>query len=249
MTKKSRIDSLLVVQNFFSSVGEAKKAIILGHVLVNEQKVLKTTEMYSLDAVIRVEVTDKYVSRGAYKLLSCLDAKNLRHQFVDKIVYDIGSSTGGFTQVALECGAKKVIAIDVGTNQLDYSLRNNKHVVAVEKTNILNLDMTQYEDPDIIVVDISFQSIKRIAEKILIIAQPKKALVIALVKPQFELPRSLIPDGGVVTDKKHVEFAVSECKLFLKNLSIQNIDEFYCPVLGRQGNQEVFIIFKIERQY
>lgn len=249
MAKKQRIDSLLVVLNYFPDTDSAKKAIILGRVFVDEQKILKTTELFLPTCTIRVEHKDKYVSRGAHKLLSCIDALSLSGIFQDKVVYDVGSSTGGFTQVALECGAAKVIAIDVGTNQLDYSLRVHPQVTSVEKTNILNFASSDFDAPDVLVADISFQSVARIAVKLIELATIKNAYVIALIKPQFELPRHLIPEGGVVTDKAHIAKAVGEVKKILEHLKVANIKEFYCPVLGRNGNQEVFLVFKIAPQY
>ncbi len=243
MTKRHRIDSILVAREYFFDIESAKIAVMSGRVFVAEQKVLKPTETFLQDCALRILEKDKYVSRAAYKLLSCIEGLNLQKRFQNKIVYDIGSSTGGFTQVALEFKAAHVYAIDVGSNQLDYTLRTHNKVTPMEKTNILELSREKIPAADIIMVDISFQSVSRIASKIIELGVEKKALTIALIKPQFELPRRLVPKGGVIINPEHIAQAISTVKETLQNIGVGLIHEFYSSILGRQGNQEVFLVF------
>ena len=160
--------NIYVKMNILKIQKVAKKQIMAGNVIINEQKIDKPGIIISLDKIKTVRIKEKnipYVSRGGLKLKKAIDVFDLN--FKDKIVLDIGASTGGFTDCSLQNGAKLVYAVDVGTNQLDWKLRNHNQVVSIENKHINDLEKSEIKDEiDIIVMDISFISIKKVLYKI-----------------------------------------------------------------------------------
>lgn len=183
--KKERLDTLLVQRGFFESRSRAQAAIMAGQVLVNEQKIDKTGTQVAPDATIRLLGGDlKYVSRGGLKLEKAVSCFNL--DLTGKIAADIGASTGGFTDCALQNGAARVYAIDVGYGQLAWKLRSDERVVNMERTNVRYLEADSLpEKVDVVTIDVAFISLDKVLPAVKkIIADD--GIVIALIKPQFE---------------------------------------------------------------
>ena len=196
---KERLDVLLVKKGLVNSRQQAKAVIMAGEVFVNGEREDKAGTTFDEKADIVVKSNkQKYVSRGGFKLEKAIN--NWPIDLNDKICMDIGSSTGGFTDCMLQNGAKKVYAVDVGTNQLAWSLRSNEKVVSMEKTNIRYLTTDQVNDKiQFASVDVSFISLC----KILVPARElleEKAQMVCLIKPQFEAGREKVGKKGVVRD-------------------------------------------------
>ena len=243
LKKKMRLDEYLCENEYFEDLEVAKKQIMAGNVIINEQKMDKPGIIISLDKIKTVRIKEKkipYVSRGGLKLKKAIDVFDLN--FKDKIILDIGSSTGGFTDCSLQNGAKLVYAIDVGTNQLDWKLRNHSQVVSIENKHINDLEKNEIKDEiEIIVMDISFISIKKVLYKIKEFLS-ENSYAVFLIKPQFEAEKEYI-DKGIVRDleihKKIILDIVEDAKnydLFLENLTIS-------PIKGTKGNTEYLAKF------
>ncbi len=195
LPKTVRIDRLLVERGLFDSRAKAQAAIAAGLVTANDATVRKASEEIALDAALRATPAHPYVSRGGVKLAAALD-----HFGFDpngRVCLDVGASTGGFTQVLLERGARRVYAVDVGRGQLHESLRARREVVSLEQTDIRTLSPSQLDEPpDLITIDVSFISLKLVLPAALALAKTP-AQLIALIKPQFEAGRSHIKKGIV----------------------------------------------------
>ena len=237
---KERLDVLLVKKGLVNSRQQAKAVIMAGEVFVNGEREDKAGTTFDEKADIVVKSNkQKYVSRGGFNLEKAII--NWPIDVNDKICMDIGSSTGGFTDCMLQNGAKKVYAVDVGTNQLAWSLRSNEKVVSMEKTNIRYLTTDQVNDKiQFASVDVSFISLC----KILVPARElleEKAQMVCLIKPQFEAGREKVGKKGVVRDKKvHVE-VIEQVMLFAYNNQFDILDIDYSPIKGPEGNIEYLI--------
>lgn len=243
---KERLDVLLVDRNLVESRQKAKTFIMAGLVFVDNQRVDKAGTKVSLDAEIVVKQNpNPYVGRGGLKLHKAIEDFHL--QLEHSICCDMGSSTGGFTDCMLQHGAKKVYAIDVGYNQLDYRLRVDNRVVSMEKTNIRYLDPARIEDPiNFISIDVSFISLSLIlpvAEKLL---QPAGQIV-CLVKPQFEAGREQVGKNGVVRDEKVHSQVIEKVISFGTELNLYPQALTFSPVTGAKGNVEYLLLFGREK--
>src|SRR5262249_11396642 len=198
MPKKSRLDQLLVERGFFQSREQERRAILAGNVSVGTRIAAKPAELLDEQTAIAVKPTRKYVGRGALKLESALERFDIDvHQ---KTALDIGASTGGFTDCMLQRGAERGYAVDVGYGQLDWKLRNDPRVIVLEKTNTRFLTSDQVQDIiDICVIDVSFISLTLILPNAFALLKPD-GVILALIKPQFELQRSDVGKGGIVRD-------------------------------------------------
>ena len=235
--KKERLDLLLVEQGYFSSRERAKATIMAGKVLVNEVKIEKAGTMVPADGTIRIlgEI-HPFVSRGGLKLQKGLAEFNI--SLTGLVMADIGASTGGFTDCALQAGAKKVYAIDVGYGQLDWKIRQDSRVVVWERTNIRNVTLESFEDPiDFVGIDVSFISLG------LVLPVVKEFLdsagkVICLIKPQFEAGKERVGKNGVVRDQKVHQAILHEVltKISQIGFSIQGLS--FSPIRGPEGNIE-----------
>ena len=249
LKKKMRLDEYLVENEYFENLDVAQRQIMIGNVIINEQKIEKAGEIINIEKIKSIRIKEKdipYVSRGGLKLEKAIKEFNL--DFENKIVMDIGASTGGFTDCALQNGAKFVYAVDVGTNQLDWKLRTNNKIKSIENKHINNLEKEDIEDEiDIIVMDISFISIKRVLHKIEEFLK-KDGFTVFLIKPQFEAEREDI-EKGIVKDtdvhKKIIDDIVEETKKY--NLYLQNLTE--SPIKGTKGNTEYLAVFSKEERY
>lgn len=238
--KKARLDEELVRRGFADAKKTAQARIMAGDVVVDDQRVDKPSAMIYQDAVVRLKDESRFVSRGGDKLFAAIEDLGLKERFKDKIVLDVGASTGGFTDCCLQLGAAKVVAVDVGTNQLAWTLRNDPRVISVEQTDIRTYDPPSGLMFDWVVADVSFNSLARLASAIVKLAPRAKLLL--LIKPQFELPKELVPAGGVVTDDNDRHAAIVMAKSALeacgKNIEAQ-VD---ARVAGRSGNREIFVL-------
>ncbi len=235
---KMRLDLLLAEREMFDSREKARTAILLGEISVNGTKVTKAGTAVASDA--HVEHTPSrpaYVGRGALKLLAALDAFGL--DATGCVCGDIGSSTGGFTQVLLERGATRVYAVDVGTNQLAYKLRSDPRVVVLEQTNARYLTHGEIPEPlDLVVMDLSFISLTLVLPAVVALARPG-ARIVPLVKPQFEAGRDEVPRGGVIRDPEVRERAVDKVRSYIEtNLPLQWERLIESPITGTEGNIE-----------
>lgn len=238
---KKRLDVLIFEKGLAESRSKAQAVVMEGLVLVNGKKITKAGTQVSEDDIIEIEKQNPYVSRGGLKLESVLNLFNI--DFTGKICIDIGASTGGFTDCMLQHGAKKVYAVDVGTAQLHYKLRNDARVVNVENVNFRYFDKTLLKDDiDIITIDVSFISL----DKILPLASEiisKDGFIVAMIKPQFELEPNEI-NKGVVRDENLRQKAINKIKDVAINLGLETVKEQDSGVKGPKGNLEHFVLLK-----
>lgn len=238
---KKRLDVLIFEKGLAESRSKAQAIVMEGIVLVNGKKETKAGTQVNEDDIIEIEKQNPYVSRGGLKLESVLNLFNI--DFTDKVCIDIGASTGGFTDCMLQHGAKKVYAVDVGTAQLHYKLRNDPRVVNIENVNFRYFDKSLLKDEiDIITIDVSFISL----DKILPLASEfikKDGFIVAMIKPQFELEPSEI-NKGVVRDESLRQKAINKIKDFAVNLGLEILKEQDSGVKGPKGNLEHFIMLK-----
>ncbi len=239
--KKERIDLLLVKREFFPTQEQAKAAILSGCVFVKDRVVDKAGTLVEIDIPIVVKQISPYVSRGGLKLEKAL--LEFQVDVKDKVALDVGASTGGFTDCLLKAGTKQVIAVDVGYGQLDWSLRQDKRVFLLERTNI------RYLTPDkisalaqIVTIDVSFISVKKIIDNLKKLIT-KDAQVIVLIKPQFEVGKEFVKKGVVGEASLHKTVILDLWKTFEdKGFSVCGLT--FSPILGPKGNIEFFMYLK-----
>ena len=243
---KERLDVLLVNRGLVETRAKAKVMIMAGEVFVNGQREDKAGTMFDEKADIVVKSkAKKYVSRGGFKLEKAINTWNV--ELKDKICMDIGSSTGGFTDCMLQNGAVKVYAVDVGTNQLAWSLRSDDRVVPMEKTNVRYLTSDKLDDKiGFASVDVSFISLTKILSPVWELLE-NNAHMVCLIKPQFEAGREKVGKKGVVRDEKvHVD-VIKQIITYAYNNRFSIIDINYSPIKGPEGNIEYLIyIYKDE---
>lgn len=239
-TEKIRVDRLLVDRGLVESREKAQGLILAGSILVDEQKVEKCGSLVNPDAVVRLlGDLPKYVSRGGLKLEGALE-----HFRVDpdgKICLDIGSSTGGFTDCLLQHGASRVIAVDGGTNQLDWKLRRDPRVVVLEKVNARYITFDRIGTwAELVTIDVSFISVTLILPPLIsLLASPAELIV--LVKPQFEVGKGKVGKGGIVRDPAQHQEAITRVSRTLLQLGFSNLASMESPILGVEGNREFFL--------
>lgn len=241
--KKIKLFEALVNRGLCESSERARSLVMAGQVLVNDQRIDKPGTLIPLSAEVRLKGRKRYVSRGGHKLEGALKDFSLSDTIQGLVGLDIGASTGGFTDCLLQHGASRVYALDVGTNQLDWSLRNDDRVISMEKTNIQDLKEPLSAEIQIVVADISFNSISRLLTHILGAVPGTGAKFLLLIKPQFELPSELVPEGGVVTNQEHRLLACQKVETQLLLQSCENIRFLDCHLPGKTGNREIFVYF------
>jgi 23S rRNA (cytidine1920-2'-O)/16S rRNA (cytidine1409-2'-O)-methyltransferase len=238
MPKKLRLDQLLVGRGFFPSREQARRAILAGEVSVATRVVDKPSDLLEEQTAITLKPTRKYVGRGALKLESAL-----QHFHVDlrgKTALDIGASTGGFTDCMLQRGAERVYAVDVGYGQLDWKLRNDPRVVVLEKINARFLARDQVRElVDVCAIDVSFISLTLILPNAVALLKPD-GVILALIKPQFELQRSEVGKGGIVRDPRLHQKAQDKIVAFVAVLGHVVAGIAPAAIKGADGNQEFF---------
>jgi 23S rRNA (cytidine1920-2'-O)/16S rRNA (cytidine1409-2'-O)-methyltransferase len=236
---RKRLDLLLVQQGFADSPQKAMAMILAGEVQVNGQRAEKAGMPVVEDA--RIEVVSrvqKFVSRGGTKLEGALE--DFAIEPAGRVCLDIGASNGGFTDCLLQHGAVRVYAVDVNVEQLDWKLRQNPVVIPVER-NARELRVEDLpETVDIVVIDVSFISVRKVIAPAVAAAKPRAAILI-LIKPQFELRREDIGPGGIVKDKKLHDQAILTVRECIESLGLDYLGVRPSRLLGAEGNQEYFL--------
>lgn len=234
---KERLDVMLVNRGMVESREKAKALIMAGEVFVDGQREDKAGSMFKEECRIELRgLPMKYVSRGGFKLEKMVELHDVRLE--GRTCMDVGASTGGFTDCMLQNGAQKVYAIDVGTNQLVWKLRNDPRVISMEKTNIRNVTPELISDAiDFVTIDVSFISLK-------LVLPPVKALLsedaelVCLIKPQFEAGREKVGKKGIVREAEtHLEVLQTVLE-FTCALGFQVKDVTFSPIRGTEGNIE-----------
>ncbi len=237
---KERLDRLLVERQGVASREKARRLIMAGCVRVGGELVDKPGTMVRDDDEIVVDdPATSYVSRGGNKLEGALE--NFAVSFEERDVIDVGASTGGFTDCALERGARRVVAVDVGYGQFDWRLRSDPRVTLLERTNIRHVGAADLPfTPDLAVIDVSFISLRLVLAPVLaVMARPAELVV--LVKPQFEVGRGQVGKGGVVRDPELHRAAIDSVRQAATDLGLTVRGECASPLLGPKGNREFFL--------
>jgi len=237
-----RLDNLLVARGFFDSRERAQRAIMAGDVRIADRTVSKASELVASDASISVSHRPQYASRGALKLAGALDSFQMK--VAGKTALDIGASTGGFTDCLLQRRAKKVYAVDVGHGQLAWRIRNDPRVVVLEKVNARFLSREQIPaDVDLCVIDVSFISLTLILPRAFELVT-RDGVILALIKPQFELERKNVGRGGIVRDPALHAKAQEKIVKFVEAAKHGVLGVVPAAITGMDGNQEFFICIR-----
>ena len=235
---RKRADILLVERGLFDSRARAQAAIEAGLVTANDKTVMKASETVAADANLQAQPAHPFVSRGGVKLAGALETYPI--EIEDHVCLDVGASTGGFTEVLLASGAALVFAIDVGRGQLHPSLRDHPKVVSMEETDIRAFEGRRLPArPDIVVIDVSFISLKAVLPVALSLAAAPMHLL-ALIKPQFEAPRKHSKRGIIRNAMVHQEVC-DDIAAFASRLGCTDIQLFPSSITGGDGNIEFFL--------
>ncbi len=241
LKSKERLDKLLVERGLVETRAKAQALILAGQVFSQEQRLEKAGQLVAVEAPLTVKETMPFVSRGGFKLAAALD-----HFVVDatgKVCLDIGASTGGFTDCLLQRGAARVVAVDVGHGQIDWKLRQDARVEVRENVNARYLQPEDFaEQFDLMVGDVSFISLTKILSVVPALLKPS-ALVITLIKPQFEVGREEVGKGGIVRDEAAQLRVVDEIVAFAASIGLRSRSVIDSPILGMDGNREFLVCF------
>ena len=237
---KQRLDSLLVSQSLVPSREQASRLILAGRVKVDGFVVDKPGKLVSVEVPLELMKPERqYASWGGEKLVPALESFGLSCS--DLVVMDVGASTGGFTDVVLQRGAQRVYAIDVGYGQLDWRLRSDSRVIVMDRVNIRHLQPNDIpEQVDLIVIDVSFISLKLVWPAVLP-ALKTHGYLVALIKPQFEVGKGQVGRGGIVRDESLRQAVKDQFVEYANRLSLDLVGLIDSPVSGKKGNKEIFI--------
>ncbi len=241
--EEERIDKIIMERKLVSSRVRAEELISKFGVLVNGKLIAKPGKKVPIDAKIELISEEiPWVSKGALKLVAAIDEWKFNCQ--DKVYIDLGASTGGFTEVLLSKGAKKVFGVDVGTNQLHEKLKNDPRVINLEKTHARDLSEKQItEKVDGLVVDVSFIGLEKVIPFVIGFLKPN-ADVVLLIKPQFELGRAFLSKGGIVKDVRQYPLLLDAMKEMCARNQLEWKAYIDSPILGGDGNKEFLGYFK-----
>ena len=245
---RERLDKLLVDRGLVASRERARALIMAGDVLVKGQPETKPGTQLDPDVEITLRGEDHpYVSRGALKLVKGLDTFQIDP--TDMTCLDIGASTGGFTDVLLRRGAKRVYAIDVGYGQLAWSLRSDARVVVLERENARNIALERVPEPcDLAVIDVAFISLTLVLARVAeLLRPPDNKPIVALVKPQFEVGKDQVGKGGVVRDEATRLGAVDKVRTWATQNGFTAGDAVESPITGPAGNVEYLLLLRTSR--
>jgi 23S rRNA (cytidine1920-2'-O)/16S rRNA (cytidine1409-2'-O)-methyltransferase len=235
---RKRADVLLVERGLFESRSRAQAAIEAGLVTANDRPVAKASENIAADAVLQAQPAHPFVSRGGVKLMGALERYPL--EIEDRVCLDVGTSTGGFTEVLLASGASLVFSVDVGRGQLHSSLHGHPRIVSMEETDIRSFEGKRLpQRPDVVVIDVSFISLKAVLPVALSLAAAPMHLL-ALIKPQFEAERKH-SRRGIIRDASVHRQVCGEIAAFAATLGCTDIEVFPSSIAGGDGNIEFFI--------
>jgi 23S rRNA (cytidine1920-2'-O)/16S rRNA (cytidine1409-2'-O)-methyltransferase len=235
-----RLDQALVAQGLVPSRQRAQAMVRAGLVRVAGEVADRPDQMVDPTVNIDLEHAKAYVSRGGDKLAGALDAFGIDP--AGRVCLDVGASTGGFTDVLLQRGAARVIAVDVGYGQLAWSLRQDSRVTVLERVNIRNLDRLP-APADLAVIDVSFISLRLVLPRVRELLSPPGD-VVALVKPQFEVGKGAVGKGGVVRDPAQHGQVLGELRQFAQESGYEVAAEIPSPILGAKGNREFFLYLR-----
>jgi len=239
MAKGIRLDQALVQRGFFPSRHQAQSAIMAGEVRIDGRVAAKASDSVQDGHEITVAPRSRYVGRGGIKLEGAL--AHVQVSCSGKVALDIGASTGGFTDCLLQHGTVKVFAVDVGHGQLAWKIRDDPRVITLEKTNARHLSHVEIPEPvDICVIDVSFISLTLILPKAFELLTPD-GVILALIKPQFELARADVGRGGIVRSPELHEKAQQKVAGFAENMGARVRGLVPSSITGTDGNQEFFI--------
>lgn len=241
---KQRLDKLILERDLAPSIEKARALIMAGQVVVNDHTADKAGQQFAVNVAIRLkEEPLQYVSRGGLKLRKALDEFAIDVTGITAI--DIGSSTGGFTDCLLQAGAIKVIAVDVGYGQLAWKLQQDPRVVRMEKTNIryLTPDKIDYL-PTMAVIDASFISLSMVLPATVALLKPG-GRIIALIKPQFEVAKGKVGNGGVVRDPAIHQKVIEDVRHTALDLGLTVSALCESPITGADGNREFLILLQL----
>ena len=242
--KKRRADEALVCDLGLESIALARALIMEGRVMAGDRKILRASELLKPGEALRVRgALDAYVSRGAHKLRKALEVFDI--DLSGAVCVDVGASTGGFTDVMLRAGAKRVYSVDVGYNLLDYRLRSDGRVVCMERTNARFLSPDAFDPrPGFGATDVSFISLKAVLPAALGVLADGNQGFVALVKPQFEAERDEVGEKGVVRDRTVHEKVLRDITGFIPTLGWRVAGLDYSPIRGPEGNIEFLLYLK-----
>jgi 23S rRNA (cytidine1920-2'-O)/16S rRNA (cytidine1409-2'-O)-methyltransferase len=235
---RKRADLLLVERGLFDSRARAQAAIEAGLVIANGKAIAKPSETVPVDAELQAQPAHPFVSRGGVKLTGALERYPI--DIENHVCLDVGASTGGFTEVLLANGASLVFAVDVGRGQLHPSLHGHAKIVSLEETDIRTFENKRLPArPDVVVIDVSFISLKAVLPVALSLAAAPMHLL-ALIKPQFEAPRKH-SKRGIIRDATVHQAVCDDIVAFARSLGCEDIEVFPSPITGGDGNVEFFI--------
>lgn len=244
--KRERIDKLIVERGLADSRTKAQALVMAGLVLVDEQRVSKSSDLIPPNSKIRIKGADnpaaRFVGRGGLKLEAALQEFQINAEGLNCL--DVGASTGGFTDCLLQNGARSVIAVDVGHNQIDWRLRNDSRVEVREGVNARNLKAEDFPTAfDLVVMDVSFISATKIIPAIVPLL-PIGGRLITLIKPQFEVGKGEVGKGGIVRDPEKQARVVKEVNDAASQLGLQVKGVIESPILGAEGNLEFLALYE-----
>ncbi len=236
---KVRLDKLLVDKGLVETRSKALGLIMAGHVLVDGHAVTKAGTAVEDDRLVSIKALNGFVSRGALKLQAALDTFEI--DVTGMVALDIGASTGGFSELMLKRGARKVYAVDVGYAQLHWRLRKDPRVICLEGVNARMVSREHVPEPcDIATFDVSFISLKLVVPPVLNLLKGDARLV-ALIKPQFEAGKEQVGKGGIIRDMAVHEAVIADIRSFFEGLALIVNGIIPSPVKGAKGNQEYLI--------
>ena len=244
--KRERIDKLLVERGLAASRARAHAMVMAGVVLVGDQRVEKPSESFPPDTSIRVrggnDPANRYVGRGGLKLEAAL--REFEIDVREFVCLDVGASTGGFTDCLLQHGARRVVALDVGHNQLDWRVRSDERVEVRENTNARHMRPEDFNTKfDLAVMDVSFISATKVLPAIVPLLV-ERGRIITLIKPQFEVGRGEVGKGGIVTDVAKHERVVEEVNNAARELGLNVRGVIPSPIHGAEGNREFLGLYE-----
>ncbi|MBI5236369.1 MAG: TlyA family RNA methyltransferase [Deltaproteobacteria bacterium] len=240
--KKSRIDSLVFERGLATSMTMAGAIIMAGKVIVNGQMVDKPGTRISLESVVTLKESLPFVGRGGVKLSGALDGFGVDAS--GAVCMDVGSSTGGFTDCLLQRGAAFVYAIDVGKGLMDAAIASDERVRLLEHRNIRYMERSEVESPvDIAVIDVSFISLEKVLPKVREFVR-SGGIVLALIKPQFEVAKGEVGKGGIVKDPEKHRATIEKIRLFSESIGLIAMGSMESPITGAKGNREFWMLLK-----
>lgn len=240
--KSQRLDDLMMACGLASDRKEAAALVMAKKVIVDDQRAPFASIKVAANAQIRLKGQGLFISRGGDKLASAINHFGLQKDFAATRVLDVGASTGGFTDCCLQYGAQEVVAVDVGTNQLAWRLRQEPRVTCIEQTDIREFAQSPQGSFDWLVCDVSFIKLATILPALKILAQPGASRCLLLVKPQFEVADVKVPPGGVIQDQADQNQALDTVLSILADYGWRWQTPFASTVKGRKGNQEFFVL-------